>query len=128
MNKGLRIVGYIVLVVLAGVFVMTGYSKVSGAELMIQTFESFSYPTWTMYLLGAVELLSAVGLLIPRTRILASGILTFILIGAVGSHLIYGQYSAIPFPAVLLVANIIILIMGMRQLEEEEANMETAQA
>lgn len=127
MNKGLSILGYIALVVLAGVFVMTGYSKVSGTELMIQTFESFSYPTWTMYLLGAVELLSAVGLLIPRTRILASGVLTFILIGAVGSHLIYGQYSAIPFPAVLLVANIIILIMGMRQLEEEEANMEAAQ-
>lgn len=126
MNKGLSILGYIALVVLAGVFVMTGYNKVSGAELMIQTFESFSYPTWTMYLLGAVELLSAVGLLIPLTRTLASGVLTFILIGALGSHLIYGQYSAIPFPAVLLVANLIILVMGMRELEEEEADVEIA--
>ncbi|MGN7414915.1 DoxX family protein [Paenibacillus sp. SAF-068] len=126
MNK---ILGYIFLVVLASVFVMTGFNKISGADMMIQTFESFSYPTWTMYLLGAAELLSAVGLLIPRTRILASGILTFILIGAVGSHLIYALYAAVPFPAVLLVANIIVLIVGMRRLEaEEEGQMDTIQA
>lgn len=94
---------------------------------MVQTFEGFSYPTWTMYLIGTVELLSAVGLLIPRTRILASGVLTFILIGAVGSHLIYGQYAAVPFPAVLLVANIVVLIMGMRKLEAEELEIELVQ-
>lgn len=127
MNKGIRILGYIALVVLAGVFVMAGFNKVSGAEMMVQTFEGFSYPTWTMYLIGAVELLSAVGLLIPRTRILASGVLTFILIGAVGSHLIYGQYTAVPFPAVLLVANIVVLIMGMRKLEAEEMDMDLVQ-
>ncbi|MDT9720197.1 DoxX family protein [Paenibacillus sp. ClWae2A] len=125
MNK---ILGYVFLVVLAGVFVMTGFNKISGADMIIQTFESFSYPTWTMYLLGAAELLSAVGLLIPRTRILASGILTFILIGAVGSHLIYAQYAAVPFPAVLLVANIIVLVVGMRRLEaEEEGQMDAIQ-
>ncbi|GGH66531.1 hypothetical protein GCM10008014_47020 [Paenibacillus silvae] len=80
-----------------------------------------------MYLLGALELLSAVGLLIPRTRILASGVLTFILIGAVGSHLIYAQYAAVPFPAVLLIANIGVLLVSLRQLEEEES-LEMVQA
>ncbi|MBB6019808.1 putative membrane protein [Paenibacillus sp. JGP012] len=122
-----KVLGYVFLVVLAGVFVMTGVNKVTGAEMMIETFESFSYPTWTMYLLGALELLSAVGLLIPRTRILASGVLTFILIGAVGSHLIYAQYAAVPFPAVLLVANIGVLLVSLRQLEEEES-LEMVQA
>ncbi|MEC0125743.1 DoxX family protein [Paenibacillus pabuli] len=127
MSNGLKILGYIALIVLAGVFVMSGLNKVSGSEMMIQTFKGFSYPTWTMYLIGAVELLSAAGLLIPRTRILASGVLTFIMIGAVGSHLIYGQYAAIPFPGVLLVANIVVLIMGMRKLEAEELDMEAVQ-
>ncbi|MDM5281088.1 DoxX family protein [Paenibacillus silvae] len=122
-----KVLGYVFLVVLAGVFVMTGVNKVTGAEMMIETFESFSYPTWTMYLLGALELLSAVGLLIPRTRILASGVLTFILIGAVGSHLIYAQYAAVPFPAVLLAANIGVLLVSLRQLEEEES-LEMVQA
>lgn len=123
-----KMLGYVFLVVLAGVFVMTGFNKVTGAEMMIETFESFSYPTWTMYLLGGLELLSAVGLLIPRTRILASGILTFILIGAVGSHLIYAQYAAIPFPAVLLVANIVVLLVSLHQLEEEESSLDMVQA
>ncbi|PYE50866.1 DoxX family protein [Paenibacillus barcinonensis] len=122
-----KVLGYIFLVMLAGVFVMTGVNKVTGAEMMIETFESFSYPTWTMYLLGALELLSAAGLLVPRTRILASGVLTFILIGAVGSHLIYAQYEAVPFPAVLLVATIGVLLVSLRQLEEEES-MEMVQA
>ncbi|MCK6075908.1 DoxX family protein [Paenibacillus silvae] len=122
-----KVLGYVFLVVLAGVFIMTGVNKVTGAEMMIETFESFSYPTWTMYLLGALELLSAVGLLIPRTRILASGVLTFILIGAVGSHLIYAQYAAVPFPAVLLIANIGVLLVSLRQLEEEES-LEMVQA
>ncbi|KAA8784242.1 DoxX family protein [Paenibacillus amylolyticus] len=122
------VLGYVFLVVLAGVFIMTGYTKVTGAEMMIDTFESFSYPTWTMYLIGVLELLSAVGLLIPRTRILASGILTFILIGAVGSHLIYAQYAAIPLPAVLLVANIVVLLVSLHRLEEEESNMDMVQA
>ncbi|MBY0217495.1 DoxX family protein [Paenibacillus illinoisensis] len=123
----MRIIGYIFLVVLAGVFVMTGLNKVMGAEMMVQTFESFSYPKWTMYLLGAVELLSAVGLLIPRTRMVAAGVLTFILIGALGSHLIYGQYGAVALPAILLVANIVVLAIGMRKLEEEEV-LEVIQA
>jgi len=116
----MKILGYIALVILAGVFVMTGFNKVSGSEMMVQTFEGFSYPAWTMYLIGAVELLSAVGLLIPRTRMVAAGLLTFILIGAVGTHLIYGQYAALGFPAILLVANIVVLLIGMRQMEEEE--------
>lgn len=116
----MKMLGYIALVILAGVFVMTGFNKVSGSEMMVQTFEGFSYPAWTMYLIGAVELLSAVGLLIPRTRMVAAGLLTFILIGAVGTHLIYGQYPALGFPAILLVANIIVLLIGMRQMEEEE--------
>lgn len=81
----MKMLGYIALVILAGVFVMTGFNKVSGSEMMVQTFEGFSYPAWTMYLIGAVELLSAVGLLIPRTRMVAAGLLTFILIGAVGT-------------------------------------------
>lgn len=116
----MKVLGYIALVILAGVFVMTGFNKVSGSEMMVQTFEGFSYPAWTMYLIGAVELLSAVGLLIPRTRMVAAGLLTFILIGAVGTHLIYGQYSALGFPAILLVANIVVLLIGMRKMEEEE--------
>ncbi|PYY29337.1 DoxX family protein [Paenibacillus illinoisensis] len=123
----MRVIGYIFLVVLAGVFVMTGLNEVMGAEMMVQTFESFSYPKWTMYLLGAVELLSAVGLLIPRTRMVAAGVLTFILIGALGSHLIYGQYGAVALPAILLVANIVVLAIGMRKLEEEEV-LEVIQA
>lgn len=118
-----KLLGYIFLMLLAGVFVMTGYTKITGAEMMIETFESFSYPTWTMYLIGALELLSAVGLLIPHTRILASGILTFIMIGAVGSHLIYAQYAALPFPVILLVANIVVFLVSLHRLEEEESNM-----
>ncbi|WP_342553257.1 DoxX family protein [Paenibacillus sp. FSL R7-0652] len=123
-----KVLGYVFLVVLAGVFVMTGVSKVTGTEMMMETFDSFSYPTWTMYLIGGLELLSAVGLLIPLTRILASGILTFIMIGAVGSHLIYAQYAAVPFPAVLLVANIVVLLVSLNKLEEEEGSMDMVQA
>ncbi|MGQ8873384.1 DoxX family protein [Paenibacillus sp. TSA_86.1] len=123
-----KVLGTIFLVVLAGVFVMTGYTKITGAEMMIETFDSFSYPTWTMYLIGALELLSAVGLLLSSTRILASGILTFILIGAVGSHLIYSQYAAVPLPAILLVANIVVLMVSLHRLEEEESNMDMMQA
>jgi hypothetical protein len=46
----------------------------------------------------------------------------------VGSHLIYVQYAAVPLPAVLLVANIVVLMVSLHRLEEEENSMEMVEA
>ena len=63
--------------VLAAAFLLLGFAKITGAESMVAAFEAIGAGQWFRYLVGALELLGAVGLLIPRLAGLAGlGLLT----------------------------------------------------
>lgn len=96
--------------ILAGLLALTfgfvGFLKLSASPMEVAVFTHFGYPLWFMYVIGAVEVAGALGLVCGRPinvrlpRMAAIGLL-IIMIGAIGSHLIFDPLSMM-IPAVVL--------------------------
>lgn len=67
---------------LALVFAMAGLAKVFGDEAMVQMFATIGIGQWFRYVVGALELAGAVGVLIPRLSGLAALGLVGLMAGA----------------------------------------------
>lgn len=83
-------------------FLLTGGSKLMGAEMHVQNFQIWGYPGWFMYVTGTVEVLGAILVIIPKTRFYGAALLVATMIGAIITHIQAGQIPIIPVPLVLL--------------------------
>ncbi len=71
-------------------FFMVGLDKFTSHGWM-ERFANWGYPDNFLYVIGVLEMLGAVGLLIPRLAGYAAGGLIVIMIGATITHLIHGE-------------------------------------
>ena len=78
--------------VLALAFAMTGASKPTGNEMMVEAFANWGYAGWFMYVVGAVEIASVVAVLIPRIAALGGLWLGALMAGALGTHFVNAEY------------------------------------
>ena len=84
-----RNVGLWVLQVLTAIaFQAAGVAKLSGQPMMVETFEKVGVGQWFRYVTGAIEVVSAVLLLIPRLAAVGAALLAGTMAGAVLSHLL----------------------------------------
>ncbi|WP_153392417.1 DoxX family protein [Chryseobacterium vaccae] len=77
----------------------------------LANFTNLGYPTYLMSIIGICKLLGVIAVLIPKRLILkewAYAGFIFVMAGAVASHLIVGDSVGRTFPAVLLLALVII--------------------
>ncbi|TXK84503.1 DoxX family protein [Paenibacillus sp. N3.4] len=101
---------------LALAYLMFGGLKLSGNAMQVQAFtETYGYGLGFMYVVGAIELLSAIGLIIgfwkPRIAFISAGVIAIIMAGAMLTHLKLGQgISVAGLPFILLVLAMIVLI------------------
>ena len=65
-RRALNIALWVLQVLLALMFVMAGLSKVFGDQTMVEMFATIGIGQWLRYLVGALEIAGAVGVLIPR--------------------------------------------------------------
>lgn len=86
-SKGKTIALWVLSGLLAALFLMAGGSKLAGVERHVQGFEHWGYPQWFRLVIGAVEVISAVVLLIPRMAFFGAGALMVVMAGAVYTHL-----------------------------------------
>jgi putative oxidoreductase len=78
-------------------FVGAGAGKLTGAEQMVQMFDTIGFGQWFRYLTGAIEVGGAALLLVPKTTAYAAAMLAATMIGAIATHLfIIGGSPAIP--------------------------------
>lgn len=96
-------------------FIMAGYSKISGAEEMVKEFNVIGFGQGLRYLTGGLELVAAFLLLMPRFVSLGALLLTFVMFGAVATHIFILQNSA-TFAGVILLIQIIITFAYKEQL------------
>lgn len=83
-----NIVLWVLQVVLALLFVMAGASKVFGDPAMVRMFADIGVGQWFRYVVGALEVAGAVGVLIPRLSGLAALGLACVMAGAVFTNLV----------------------------------------
>lgn len=101
-------------VLCAGVYVMAAIPKVTADPQAVAGFATLGLGTVGMYLIGALELAGAIGLLIPRLAGPAGLGLVALMIGAVLSTLLVLGASMVAFPAAVLVL-VAIIAWGRRR-------------
>lgn len=90
---------------LAVLFLMAGGSKLAGAERHVQGFARWGWPDWLRLIVGAVEVTSAVLLLIPRVAFFGCCALVVVMAGATHTHLFRatGEAGLAVFTIILLI-------------------------
>lgn len=96
---------WVLQIVLAIQFVLTGILKLSGSPAMVSMFTEIGAGQWLRYLIGMIEVASAIGLLIPRLSGLAALGLLFLMIGATATNIfILGSSPVLPLVFLLVCA------------------------
>jgi putative oxidoreductase len=82
-----NVIGWILAVVLALVFVLAGGVKLIGASGMVTEFAQIGIGQWFRIVTGLVEVSGAIGVLIPRFRFWAALQIAAVMAGATGVNL-----------------------------------------
>jgi uncharacterized membrane protein YphA (DoxX/SURF4 family) len=108
MSKTKNIILWVLQILLAGAFVFAGWPKLSGAQMMVDLFNTIGIGQWFRYVTGGLEVGSAVLLLIPGMAGIAAVLLTCVMLGAILTHLTILHNSPLD-PFVLLVLTVFVL-------------------
>ncbi len=101
-----RIAGWILCVPLASVFFVVGLGKVIGRPGAVMEFQLIGLGQWFRYLTGALEILGAAALLIPRVSWMAALLLAGIMVGAIIAHV-----TRLPIPPTLPVKLLVMTLL-----------------
>ena len=92
-------------IVSAAIFLMTGWMKLSGNEQMVELFAAIGIGQWFRYLTGLIEVSSAILLLIPALSGVGAMLLALTMIGAIVTHLfIVGGSPTMPIGLLIAMA------------------------
>ena len=81
-GRALSIALWVSQILLALIFVMAGASKVFGEQANVEMFATIGIGQWFRYVVGVLEIVGAVGVLIPRLAGLAALGLVCLMVGA----------------------------------------------
>jgi putative oxidoreductase len=107
-NPVINIVLWVIQIGLAGMFIMTGWSKLTGAPAMVGLFDAVGLGQWFRYATGAIEVGSGILLLIPGLAAIAAILLGCTMVGAIITHLTILHNSPI-MPVGLLIGAVVVL-------------------
>jgi uncharacterized membrane protein YphA (DoxX/SURF4 family) len=101
-NKGMTILLWTLQILAAAAFLASGGSKLAGVAPMVATFEKIGIGQWLRYLTGLLELVGAIGLVVPGYAFYGASLLATVMVGAVIAHL--AILGGSPLPAIVLLA------------------------
>lgn len=114
LSRGAAAIAWTLQILLAAMFIFAGVNKLAGNPMMIQLFDAVGIGQWFRYFTGTIEVIGAMGLLLPSTAPFAALALVAVMIGAMITHLfIVGGSPAVPMA--LLVALGIVLYIRRHQ-------------
>ena len=112
--------GFRVLSILAALpFLGAGFAKLTNQQMLVDEFTRWNLPMWFMYFTGIVEIVGAILILIPKTRLWGGLVLSATMIGAVFVHLINNEASMIGAPIVLFILPALISYMQYRKISKK---------
>lgn len=83
-------------ILLTLVFVGAGGAKLAGVEMMVTTFDQIGFGQSFRYFTGAVEVIGAALLWLPRRQVIGAAVLGGTMVGAVMTHLFILGPSTLP--------------------------------
>ena len=112
-SKGKNVVAWSLQVLLAVGFVIFAFPKLTGAEEAVANFERWGFAPWFRILTGVLELLGAIGLLIPGLAFFAAGGLGVLMLGAAWTHISHDEASMVVMPLAFLVALAVVAFLRL---------------
>jgi len=116
-EKVRNIVVWILSVLVAALFLFAGVPKLLGVQQMVDQFNVVGLGQWFRYFTGIVEVLGAIGVLIPRTARLAALLLCLVMIGAVVA-LVTRLHQSVWVPICVLLVLLIIARIRKNQMAQ----------
>ena len=101
-SRGVSVALWATSVLLAFFFVAMGLPKILGMGGWAGRFDAWGYPAWFVVLAGVGEIGGAIMLLIPPSATSGAAGLSVIMLGAVATHLFYGENARVVAPLLLL--------------------------
>ena len=98
----------VIRILLTLAFGAAGFAKLSGADMMVGTFDQIGWGQWFRYLTGVIEIGGAVLLWIPRRQLIGAGLLLCTMVCAVLFHLLVLGPSAVPALVLGVLAAVIV--------------------
>ena len=96
-RRAIRGVIWVLQLASAAMFLFSGTLKLSGAPMMVQMFAALGLGQWFRYFTGALEVISAVLLLIPSLARFGALALAVTMVGAILAHaFVIGGSPAVP--------------------------------
>ncbi len=106
-RRALNVALWVLQALLAFQFVVAGFLKLSGSPTMVEMFATIGIGQWFRYLVGALEIAGAVGVLVPRLSGLAALGLVCLMVGAALTNaVVLGTSPLLPL-ALLLVGALV---------------------
>lgn len=90
-QKAIKITGWTLTIILALVFTMSAFMKLTQNETALAQASSFGIDTTTYQFIGIIEIISLILFIVPRTGILGTMLLVAYLGGAIVTHLQHQQ-------------------------------------
>ena len=100
LSKGLNIACWVLQGLAAAAFLAAGGSKLAAAPAMVEVFAKLGAGQWFHYVTGALEVIGAVALLLPRAAFYGAALLATVMVGAIVTHL--AVLGGSPIPALVL--------------------------
>jgi|GEM_PF-4070146 len=120
MNRFKRLMGRLVLILLAFMYLMFGIFKLQ-VDAQAAALSIYGYPLWAQWLIGIAEMAGGAGLLFSRTARYAAMLLSVIMVGAVFTHGTHGELSIMLTPLALLLLLLWILLKGKRPVADQHS-------
>jgi putative oxidoreductase len=88
-------------------FIGAGGAKLAGVPVMVEMFDKVGLGRWFRYFTGLLEVVGAIGLLIPRYAFYAAVLLATVMVGAIVAHVAVLGGSPAPAAVLLVLSGII---------------------
>ena len=117
-GKAFRIIAYL----LGAAHIVFGVSKlVAPADLTKEFTELWHFPLWFMYFVGVAQLLGGIGLIIRQLRMPSAFAMALIMVGAMATCIVSGQWVNVLVCFVVMVLCLITFFTRVRVLAIELA-------
>ena len=116
-STGPRTVSIAVLVLrvlLALFFVLIAAKNLSGDAQIASDFQRFGFPDWFRVLVAVLQIAGAVLLFVPGATLIGCGVLAFVLLGAIVSHVRHDPLQSAVSPLVFLVLVSLVALASRR--------------
>jgi len=115
--KALKVVApWVPALLLAVIFIPQGGSKFSDTSGWAAAFRHWRYPDWFRVTIGIIEVTVAACLLWARTAPLGALLIVVVMLGGMGTHLVFDQGRHMTSEIIPLALALIVLIARRRQL------------